>query len=76
MVVASLGGCGRGTDRRDCHVGKESTQLDGEALEGPWRRVKVYKEPEPDERQEVLLPRLLDMPTAEIARRMGSTAAR
>jgi hypothetical protein len=53
------------------HVGKESTQLDRGALEGAWRRVKVYKEPEPDEWEEVLLPRLLEMPTAEIARRMG-----
>jgi DNA-directed RNA polymerase specialized sigma24 family protein len=41
------------------------------ALEGAWRRVKVYDEPEPDEWQEVLLPRLKEMATAEIARRMG-----
>jgi len=53
------------------HVGKESTLLDREALEGAWRRVKVFHEPEPDEWEEVLLPLLLETPTAEITRRLG-----
>lgn len=53
------------------HVGKESTQLGGDGLEGAWRRVKVYREPGPDEWTATLLPLLQATSTAEVAGALG-----
>jgi hypothetical protein len=53
------------------HVGKESTQLSGDGLEGAWRRVKDFREPGHGEWETALLPALHRTATAVIARGLG-----
>jgi hypothetical protein len=53
------------------HVGKESTQLGHDGLEGAWRRVKIIREPAPDEWTMELLPLLRGCSSATVARGVG-----
>jgi hypothetical protein len=49
------------------HIGKETTQLDFEGLEGAWPRVRVFDEPEVDVWAIELLPKLRARPTGDVA---------
>jgi hypothetical protein len=60
---------------RAVHVGKESTQLLREGLEGAWANMRVLAEPEPDEWTTELLPRLREASTADVARTLGVNAS-
>ncbi|MFI5258847.1 MAG: hypothetical protein ACHQ01_04470 [Candidatus Limnocylindrales bacterium] len=53
------------------HVGKESTQMPEEGLEGAWANARMFPEPAPDEWTTELLPLLRDWTTPAVARCLG-----